>query len=472
MALTIKHLNTDASFLLTFTPSTPPSVPQSPPFHILLDPWITGPSKILHSKISLTRHKHPACITSLTQLPTPNLVIISQSKSDHCNEATLRQLPCDGPTLILADPAATRIIRSWRYFDPRKVRALRRYGGGGGEDDGDAVIRIPLLQGGSGGGGEVSIAWIPQRRDLTGLHAAVGITFRPPAPSTRGGGPGQPVVLATPPATPVSPTSTLRSVRSLSTLTTLTPTLTNASTLAAAHHHHHHLSAQRTLSLLFSPHGMSFAGPLSLYATTHLVNEAALPLTALLHCIDSVSNPWWLGGNVLLGAPAGREIARRLGARVWVSCHDGAKEVSGLATGWLRTRRWEREDVQKGVCEEEEHEVVRAEKGEVAQREQDRPAIAGPETAEPTPKTTRSAYAVAGKYGGRTTQVLDLASGEEVILTWEGVWDEAGAQLARKSWRVDAETGPSLVAGRSSNLHTFDKVMASAPVAGIGERCL
>lgn len=415
MALTIKHLNTDASFLLTFTPIKPPSLAPAPPFHILLDPWITGPSKILHSKISLTRHKHPACITSLTQLPTPHIVIVSQSKSDHCNEATLRQLPRDGPTLILADPAAARIIRSWRYFDPCKVRALRRY------DDGNAVVRLPLAGGNEGG--EVCVAWIPQRRDLTGLHAAVGITFRPPAPSSsvRGGGLGL-EGLATPPATPISPTSTLRSARSLSTLTTLTPTLTNTSTLVA-----HPSSAWRTLSLLFSPHGMPFAGPLSLYATTHLVNEAALPLTALLHCFDSVSNPWWLGGNVLLGAPAGREIALRLGARAWVSCHDGAKEVRGLATGWLRTRRWEREDVQRGVCEEDEN--VWAEMGKRGQPgQQGRPATARPEMASPTPKPSCSKFPVATKVCRQDTQVFNLASGEAVILTSEGVWDRTGVQ--------------------------------------------
>lgn len=447
MALTIKHLNTDASFQITFTPTTPPSLPSPPAFHILLDPWITGPSKILHSKISLTRHKHPACITSLTQLPPPDLVIISQSKSDHCNEATLRQLPRDGPTLILAEPAAARIIRSWRHFDPRKVRALRRYDA----NNDDAVTRFPLP---GGERGEVSVAWIPQRRDLTGLHAAVGITFRPPAPAPslmRGGGE---VVLEAAKGeeevalrTPISPASTLHSARSASTLTTLTPTLTNASTLVAPHPS----SARRTLSLLFSPHGMPFAGPLSSYATTHLVHEAALPLTALLHCFDSVSNPWWLGGNVLLGAPAGREIALRLGARVWVSCHDGAKEVKGLATGWLRTRRWEQEEVQRGVCDEDDAEGWVGMSKEGRGRELGRPAT--------------------GKTSNTGTQVLNLASGGEVILTSEGVWNAAGGQLAHKSWRSDGKTGPSVIMESRTCFHTFDEAMASMHTSRSGASC-
>lgn len=447
MALTIKHLNTDASFQVTFTPNTRGASCAAPPrpFHILLDPWITGPAKILHAKLSLTRHIHPACITALTQLPVPDLVVISQAKADHCHEATLRQLPRDGPTLILADPAAARTIRGWRHFDPRKVRALRRYGGGDGSGSGDdtAVARFPLKD---GEGGEVSVAWIPQRHDLTGLHAAVGITFRPPATmesdwenednEDEDSEDDADAELQR----PISPASTLRSARSASTLTTMTPTLTNASTLAAAPiSSSSSSSTQRTLSLLFSPHGMPFAGPLSSYATTHLVREAALPLTALLHCFDSVRNPWWLGGAVLLGAPAGREIALRLGAQVWVSCHDGAKEVRGLATGWLRTRRWGLEDVQRVVCERREREREEAERLRTRTRREvkrknkgsgvGRPVTASPEIAPPAQRMTRSRYSAMGKDGRTGTQVLDLASGEEVFLTSEGVWNGAVAPL-------------------------------------------
>lgn len=215
---------------------------------------------------------------------------------------------------------------------------------------------------------------------------------------------------------------------------------------------------------------MPFLGPLSLYATTHLVKEAALPLTALLHCFDSVTNPWWLGGNVLLGAPAGREIALRLGARVWVSCHDGAKEVKGLATGWLRTRRWEREDVQKGVCEENEEGRAAIRKGENNVLK-GRPATADPGMASPlSPKTFRNGFSNADGVRRKGTQVIDLASGEEVVLTSEGVWDAADEHVAHKSWRIDAETSSLAVMGNNPTFHTLDDIMDCVPSASVGTR--
>jgi hypothetical protein len=100
----------------------------------------------------------------------------------------------------------------------------------------------------------------------------------------------------------------------------------------------------RTISVIFSPHGISYAS-LESYVASHLVKESALPLTALLHCFNNVSNPWWFGGNILLGAPAGTETAVRLKARTWISAHDGDKDVRGYATGLLKTRKWDREEV-------------------------------------------------------------------------------------------------------------------------------
>lgn len=500
--LSIKHLNTDASFLLTFEPLVDADDDEAPPprpYHVLLDPWLVGSSKILHSKISLTRHTEPACVSSLRQLPEPDLVIISQAKSDHCNEATLKQLPPASKALILAEPAAARIIQGWKHFDRRKVLTLAKWedqgpppkgkrgaaGGGGGSNkhaSRHAVTRIPLPPAAPGGEpGEVTVAFIPQKRDLTGLHAAIGVTFRsaprkdkptttmttrssaaaatagsfartpnsngvfppcvtfpltPPAtpkshrsypnlPTLYAAAGGSPHALYPPPPPPPpaplrllsdgrdvvshyhhapteesrvslppppvlpplliprSPTPTIRSARSCS---TLTPTNTISSTLSAAatlttpttaatatsptsfltppfpnknNNHllppiatttsHHPRRRPRTLSVLFSPHGIPYQGNLESYATTHLINEAALPLTALLHCFDAVRNPWWLGGDVVLGAPAGRDIAVKLHARCWLSCHDGDKDVRGLATGWVKTRRWDRDVLERAV---------------------------------------------------------------------------------------------------------------------------
>ncbi|KAI2640654.1 hypothetical protein GGS26DRAFT_170712 [Hypomontagnella submonticulosa] len=432
MALTVKHLNSDASFLLSFEPIIPEfaqGTVKPQPFTILLDPWITGPSKIFHSKISITTHVNPACISSLSELSSPpDLVIISQHKSDHCNEATLRQLPASGTnTLVLAEPTAARLIRSWKYFDREKVRTVERW-----EDPRptgkQSVVRIPVPPVTPGGqGGEVTVAFIPQKRDLAGLHGAIGITYRPPptyhlqvtvpvgsklptppaTPNTTdtqatftSNLPGADISLL-PPTPPVSPHS-LRSVQSASTLLP-SPVHPSSNTPFQRSVSHSHMrpatlnSATRPLSVVFSPHGISYAH-LETYATSHLVAEAALPLTALLHCMDSISNPWWLGGNICAGVPTGAEIATRLGARVWISTHDGEKDVRGLATGMLKTKRWKREEVERALG-------PHPEKGKTNGEKQLGHARKGSN----------------GSSGAISTEIMRLDSGDEVAVSGTGM---------------------------------------------------
>ncbi|KAI0176415.1 hypothetical protein GGR52DRAFT_360609 [Hypoxylon sp. FL1284] len=463
MSLSVKQLNSDASFLLSFEPVLPEyaDVEAAPrPFTILLDPWITGPSKIFHSKISISTHVHPACISSLSDLPSPpDLVVISQHKSDHCNEATLRQLPASGTrTLILAEPAAARLIRSWKYFDPDKVRTIERW-----EDPRptgkESVLRIPvppIVPGGQGG--EVTVAFIPQKRDLANLHSAIGITYRPPpthgmkivtatpaiskppSPSATPGSDGAstntivvPDAFLLPPTPPVSPHS-LRSVQSASTLLSSPPRpgLTGHFARAASQYEHHHPyphnpyhtprpatsssasasmhAATRPISVLFSPHGVAYEA-VAPYATSHLVAEAALPLTALLHCMDTLSNPWWLGGNVCAGAPAGARIADALGARVWLSAHDGDKDVRGLAAALLRSRRWR--------CDEVRRELG----GALAPAPPSRGGGGGGGGGggEGRPGHKRSTSSGSSGSGAVTTEVLRLGSGGEVVASGGGL---------------------------------------------------
>jgi hypothetical protein len=426
MALTIKHLNDDASFLLSFEPVTGLSTRKTEPFRILLDPWITGSSSIFHPKISISHPKNQACIASVAELPEPDLVIISQDKTDHCNEATLRQLPATGTkTVILAEPTSARLIRSWKYFDEEKVKTIPKW-----EDPRvtgrESVVRIPIkpiIEGGQAG--EVTIAFIPQPKDISGLLNAVGITYRAPSTSPTLSSPTLSPPISpmsptlSPPMSPISrksythlprmfsysstlpspgelsPTSpispgffSLRSVRSTSSIKTAATAITIPPTSPP----------NSTLSVIFSPHGISYPS-LHTYATSHLTAEYALPLTALLHCFDSVTNPWWLGGKVLLGAPAGTETASRLKARVWISAHDGDKEVKGLATGFLKIRKWAADELGRQLAEDgEESEIT------------------------------------AGRRKG--TEVLALGIGEEVVLDCEGVCDggkrEGGQDLERE----------------------------------------
>ncbi|MBE3043173.1 MBL fold metallo-hydrolase, partial [Candidatus Bathyarchaeota archaeon] len=203
MSLYIKQLNADASFLLSFEPTPKPtSSNETPsPFTILTDPWIVGPSKVIHPLLAVTTHRFPACISTLRNLPEPDLVVISQHKSDHCNEATLRQLPPRGTkTLILAVPPAAKLIKSWNYFDEAKIVTIPRW-----EETSrvnghkEPIVRVPvpsLVPGGPPG--EVTVAYVPQKRDVGGLHGAIGITYTEP-PNHQGAFPRYPV---TPPATP------------------------------------------------------------------------------------------------------------------------------------------------------------------------------------------------------------------------------------------------------------------------------
>lgn len=440
MALTIKHLNSDASFLLSFEPvCTDPvlgSVVIPQPFTILLDPWITGPSKVLHSRFSITTQTIVPCILSLSELPEPDLVIISQHKSDHCNEATLRQLPATGTkTMILAEPASARLIRSWKYFDRDKIRTiepwkdLSRVGK-------STVLRIPVPPVMPGGQeGEVTVSWLPQKRDLAGLHGAMGLTYRPPSTHTLAK-PGHipwTFGMFTPPVTPIleevscssqpstpttyinssppcSPTSPrpLHSMKSASTLVSsspMSPTYNGKAALALGRcisprsqtTTDSQSQGKRPISLLFSPHGISYTH-IKTWATSHLLSEAALPLTALLHCMDSISNPWWLGGNVCSGTVTGAEIANQLGARVWISAHDAEKDVRGIATSMLKTRKWQKEEIVEIV----------------------RPGLTLPSGAD-RGKAARKGSLKMRVGVDKSIEILRLGSGERVLVTGDGM---------------------------------------------------
>lgn len=110
----------------------------------------------------------------------------------------------------------------------------------------------------------------------------------------------------------------------------------------------------KTLSLLYSPHGLPVAD-LQPYITNHLMHTSALPLTLLLHSFDRVQNPWWLGGNINAGVDGGMQIARSLMARVWLSAHDESKNDRGLSVKRLK--------IKKASAEEVRRQLWRSEKG-------------------------------------------------------------------------------------------------------------
>ncbi|KAJ4984884.1 lactamase domain-containing protein [Stagonosporopsis vannaccii] len=320
MALTVKSLNGDTAFLLTFSPpvaplSSPSLFPGS--FTILVDPWLVGPSIIFNSIFSISHQKAQPCISHLKELEhEPDLILISQDKPDHCHEETLRQLPPDCESTILATPPAAKKIQSWKHFRPELVHALPRYVQGDDRTIHRIVLPPPTPRGSCG---EVTIAWMPEKRDVSRLHHAIGITYRPPCTVLSSTKPGYYLDLPmSPPASPGSPMTIASSPR------TIVPSPND--------------DRERTLSVIYSPHGVSYDIVRS-YASSFLVSESALPLTALLHSFDCVDNPWYLGGNISAGSPGGVRIARDLYAKAWISAHDADKDNSGWSVKQTRVTK-------------------------------------------------------------------------------------------------------------------------------------
>jgi hypothetical protein len=325
MPLTVQSLNGDTAFLLTFSP---PAAPVSSPglfpgsFTILLDPWLTGPATILSTIFSISEQKTKPFISSLLELEQePDLILISQDKPDHCHEATLRQLPRDCQSTILATPPAARKIRSWKHFRPELVTALPKYV----EGDSNSLYRLVLPPFSPRGScGEVTVTWIPAKRDIAGVHHAIGITYRPPC-SVLSAISGHYLDLPlSPPASPGSPRTIASSPR------TIVPSPYN--------------DREKTLSVIYSPHGVPYE-IIRPYASSHLVNESALPLSALIHSFDRVENPWYLGGNISAGSPGGLHIARSLYAKSWISAHDADKNNRGWSVKQVRVGKFPSDEI-------------------------------------------------------------------------------------------------------------------------------
>ncbi|OCL02622.1 hypothetical protein AOQ84DRAFT_176888 [Glonium stellatum] len=315
MSLTVKALNGDTSFLLTFSP---PIAPVSPPslfpgsFTILIDPWLSGAAQILSPKFSITECKTQPCISSLKELDEePDIVLISQDKPDHCHQETL----------------SAKKIRGWKHFEPSRIHALTKYT----EENQNSIYRLILPPfSPRASPGEVTIALMPAKRDISGLHNAIGITYRPPC-SVLSALPGSYLDLPpTPPASPGSP----RTISS-------TPR-----TIVPSPYH----DREKTLSVIYSPHGVSY-GIIRPYASSHLVSEAALPLSLLIHSFDRVENPWYLGGNIAAGSPGGLEIVRNLLAKSWISAHDAEKLNKGLSVMQMRMRKFGVKEIKKMLRE-------------------------------------------------------------------------------------------------------------------------
>lgn len=391
MSLRVKHLNADSSFLLIFTPPLHAALtdrqgtfPGS--FTILVDPWLApAASTIFHKRFACTSRRVPACVDSLADLPEPDAILVSQDKPDHCHRETLCSLPPHTRATIYAVPAAAKKIRSWKHFDPAQVVALPRF-----DDHRDeSVFRIPIpAYSLTGQPGEISIANMAPKLDVTGLHQAIGITYRPPSSPLSSNHTTThldlPVALPSPPSTPLlsgSPQSARRasflSRGSLSSLRSavrrhahdtastppVTPPLTDSSVsfasvstmtisspvLTKPSNHR-----EKAISVLYSPHGLAYEH-IEPWVSGHLFHEGALPLTALFHGLERSGNPWYFGGNILAGAENGINVALALHARRWFIAHDEEKENSGISIRTLTTKRYPRDEVRNMMAAQSKH---------------------------------------------------------------------------------------------------------------------
>ena len=153
--------------------------------------------------------------------------------------------------------------------------------------------------------------------------------------------------------------------------------------------------------MLYSPHGVSYKC-VEPYASSHLLSASALPLTALLHSFDEISNPWYFGGTISNGFPGGLEIARKLFAKVWLGAHDEDKINTGVSTRRTKTVKWNRDDVKRLL-----------EEGVGGQEEKGRKRASSSAT-----RSTSNSRTMSKK---TQTEVLTLDAGEEVMINGDGV---------------------------------------------------
>ncbi|RMX96895.1 hypothetical protein D0868_10934 [Hortaea werneckii] len=381
MSLTVEKLNDDATFIFAFTPPFAPKTDNRKfpgAFTILIDPWLQGSSSYLHPSFQEAQHTGRCTINSLSDLQEPpDLIIISQEKPDHCHQETLCSLPKNTTTTILATPPAAKKIRSWDHFDEDTVQVLRPYN----PKDDDSVFRTSLPSyTSSSSEGEITVANVVTKYDVTGLHNAIGITYRSPGSilsalkrEPRTASPPRKPAFDTesidktytspsrPPAIPPSLGSRSRTDSHTSTTTTTT---TQSPLNTSAHR-------EKPLTVLYTPHGISLSS-LQPYLTHYLEPQQAssnsnstssppLPsnlknppppaptpsfrLTALFHCLNTETNPIFLGGTVAHGAPGGIKLAKALHARNWFGTHDEVKVLKGWSTLWIRSTRFAAEEV-------------------------------------------------------------------------------------------------------------------------------
>jgi len=106
-------------------------------------------------------------------------------------------------------------------------------------------------------------------------------------------------------------------------------------------------------AIIYTPHGI----PSPSLSLEQLTSSGITSVTALLHGLHEVWNPWWLGGKLNLGAQNGLDAVRKTKAKYWIGTHDEVKKGGGFVAWVLKRRIWAVEDVVKGDGEKGEIEL-------------------------------------------------------------------------------------------------------------------
>ncbi|KAF8470638.1 hypothetical protein BDZ91DRAFT_718570 [Kalaharituber pfeilii] len=329
-SLILTHISADATFLLSYRPLQHLSSATAP-FTILFDPWLVGSSPVFHPSFSTQSHTITPSITHLSQLEyPPDVVLISQDKTDHCHEETLRQLDTgaggrDENVRIWAVKGAVGRVRGWgivkRAERVEELKVWKAVKGGKGPEERVVRVDIPVDMSGLESVKEkgleemyahVEIVHLPAVYpwEFPSLHSAIGVrfvtryTFRK---TSRGG-------------------DTDIGRKSQETCT------------------HTHLT-------LYTPHGVPPSAVLP-YLSSLTSGNARATIDLLLHPFTFTTTPPHLGGKITLGIPNVLAIIRA-GVRIVVltSAHDEKKDVGGYVSSKIKCRRWSVEDVVKEVRE-------------------------------------------------------------------------------------------------------------------------
>ncbi|OQN98907.1 hypothetical protein B0A48_15253 [Cryoendolithus antarcticus] len=304
MSVEVRQLNADSTFLWKFrgpkSSGLPIGTSHDTVFTVLIDPWLVGECSYLHPGFQKSQHTLEPATASLADLKEDvNLILISQDKPDHCHRQTLCSLPRDKHVKILATAAAAKKIKSWQHFESKDITALPAFAAKQMEA---TLHRVSLpASDPTNLPGEITISHMPTRSDITGLHNALGITYRPPGCRT-------------------------------------------GATISKDDEPWH--CPVHTISLLYTPHGVA---PACVQPwLTHVLQRTGRepPLTALFHSLTEEINLPFLGGKVIAGASGGLELMKEVAARYWISSHDGEKENSGWSVKWLTTKRHSAADIE------------------------------------------------------------------------------------------------------------------------------